>query len=56
MLLPVRNITVEELSNYLLGQLEQQLDFVALDISSLTLKCSSGEGQWALATWHRTSS
>jgi len=46
MLLPVRNITVEELSNYLLGQLEQQLDFVALDISSLTLKCSSGEGQW----------
>lgn len=50
-LLPVRNITVEELSYYLLEQLRQRPDISPLDIRDITLRCSSGEGQWATARW-----
>ncbi|MEM7079223.1 MAG: 6-carboxytetrahydropterin synthase [Pseudomonadota bacterium] len=50
-LLPVRNITVEELSAYLLTVLRERPDIAILDIHKLILKCSSGEGQWATAEW-----
>ncbi len=50
-LLPVRNITVEELSHYLLHTLRQRPEIARLDIREITLRCSSGEGQWATAYW-----
>ena len=50
-LLPVRNITVEELAQYFLDQLRDQAEIQALDIHHLLLRCSSGEGQWASAAW-----
>ncbi|MEM9624379.1 MAG: 6-carboxytetrahydropterin synthase [Pseudomonadota bacterium] len=54
-LLPVRNITVEELSFYLLNELREQPAINSLDIREITLRCSSGEGQWATARWSSTS-
>ena len=53
-LLPVRNVTVEELAHYLLNQLLSQPQIQALDIAQLVLRCSSGEGQWASATWQQS--
>lgn len=50
-LLPLRNITVEELSAYLLQKLRDNQAIAALDICAMVLKCSSGEGQWAVARW-----
>ncbi|MBT7335684.1 MAG: 6-pyruvoyl tetrahydropterin synthase [Gammaproteobacteria bacterium] len=51
-LLPVRNITVEELAHYLLTQLRAQPEICALDLDHLLLRCASGAGQWATAEWH----
>lgn len=51
-LLPVRNISVEELAHYLLEQLKAHPDILRQDIKTLVLKCASGAGQWASATWH----
>ena len=51
-LLPIRNVTVEELSTYLLHELTTQPQIRALDIAAIKLRCSSGEGQWAWAHWH----
>lgn len=50
-LLPIRNITVEELAQYLLAQLLERDDIKALDIDNMLLRCASGEGQWASAKW-----
>lgn len=50
-LLPIRNVTVEELAHYLLGTLLQRAEIKALDIQQMVLKCASGEGQWASASW-----
>ena len=50
-LLPVRNITVEELAQYLLDELAGRTEIQQLDISHMVLRCASGEGQWARATW-----
>ena len=50
-LLPIRNITVEELAQYLLGKLLEREDIQALDIDNMLLRCASGEGQWASAKW-----
>jgi len=52
-LLPVRNITVEELSQWFLDTLACDDEVVALPIESLTLRVSSGPGQWASTTWRR---
>ena len=49
-MLAVRNITVEELSQYLLEQVCTTEQIKLLDINQIVLKCSSGEGQWATAT------
>jgi 6-pyruvoyltetrahydropterin/6-carboxytetrahydropterin synthase len=53
-LLPVRNITVEEMAQYFLEKLRDRPDISVLDINHLVLRCSSGEGQWATATWQQT--
>lgn len=53
--LPVTNITVEELSNYLLQQVI--LDQTELDrdkIQKIKIKVFSGPGQCGSATWRRT--
>jgi len=50
-LLPIRNITVEELAQYLLAKLLERADIKALDIDNMLLRCASGEGQWASAKW-----
>lgn len=50
-LLPIRNVTVEELAHYLLDTLLKRQEIRALDIQQMVLKCASGEGQWASASW-----
>ena len=50
-LLPIRNVTVEELAHYLLDTLLKRQEIQALDIRQMVLKCASGEGQWASASW-----
>ena len=50
-LLPVRNVTVEELAHWLLGELTAGEGFAELPIETLELRVSSGPGQWAGATW-----
>jgi 6-pyruvoyltetrahydropterin/6-carboxytetrahydropterin synthase len=50
-LLPIRNVTVEELAHYLLDTLRQRSEIKALDIQQMVLRCASGEGQWASASW-----
>ena len=50
-LLPVRNVTVEELAHYLLERVVQHPNIKPLDLNTLLLRCSSGEGQWASANW-----
>ena len=46
-LLPIRNVTVEELAHHLLERLTQDAAIAALDIEHLLLRCASGEGQWS---------
>ena len=55
MLLPIRNVTVEELSVYLLRRLVETPRIAEQDIDHITLRCSSGEGQWARADWSKNS-
>ena len=50
-LLPVRNVTVEELAHWLLAELTATEGFAELPIETLELRVSSGPGQWAGATW-----
>ena len=50
-LVPVRNITVEELAHHFLHRLVQDPIIAALDIDYLLLRCASGAGQWAHAEW-----
>jgi 6-pyruvoyltetrahydropterin/6-carboxytetrahydropterin synthase len=53
-LLPIRNITVEELAQYLMGKLLEREDIQTLAIDHMLLRCASGEGQWASAKWSAT--
>ena len=50
-LLPVRNVTVEELAHWLLARLTAAEGFAELPIETLQLRVSSGPGQWAGASW-----
>lgn len=50
-LLPVRNISVEELSAWFVARLTADEGFGSLPIDSLNLRVSSGPGQWAATTW-----
>ena len=53
LLLPVRNITVEELSAWFVAELTADEGFLALPIDSLNLRVSSGPGQWAGTMWEQ---
>ena len=50
-LLPIRNITVEELSAYFLDCFLAHKTVATLPITKVTMKCSSGDGQWASTDW-----
>jgi len=49
--LPLSNVTIEELSRWLLEELAEKLALPSLPIEQLSLGVSSGEGQWALSYW-----
>ena len=49
--LDVRNVTVEELAHWFLHELRAGEGFDALPIDELTVRASSGPGQWASAEW-----
>lgn len=49
--MPVRNVTVEELARWLIGELTADHEIAALPVSDIELRVSSGAGQWARATW-----
>lgn len=51
--LPVRNVTVEELACWFAEALLADAEFGALPIDELTIRVSSGPGQWASAGWRR---
>ena len=51
-LLPVRNITVEELAHLLLENVLAEMD--AIQILKLEIKVSSGPRQWGGCSWERT--
>jgi 6-pyruvoyltetrahydropterin/6-carboxytetrahydropterin synthase len=53
LLLPIRNVTIEELAELLLGRLRARQELVGLDLREIELGVSSGAGQWAFATWSR---
>lgn len=53
-LLPVRNITVEELAHWFTDELVRE-GLARIPIDSLKLRVSSGPGQWAEAEWQRSS-
>ena len=54
LLLPLRNTTVEEFARYLLQLLLGDAPFIETnDIRELTMKVSSGPGQWGSANWVR---
>ncbi len=51
LILPVPNITVEALAHWLGRELLRDAKIAALKMHRLTIKVSSGPGQWALATF-----
>ena len=51
-LIDVRNVTVEELAHWFLHQLRNDEGFMSLPIDEITLRASSGPGQWASARWN----
>lgn len=51
--LPVRNITVEELAHWFIGELQRDEEILDLPIAQMKLRVSSGPGQWASASWSR---
>jgi len=54
LLLPIRNATVEEYAHYLLGELRADIEAMQqYDIREITIRVSSGPGQWGSARWRR---
>lgn len=49
--LPIRNVTIEELSALLLARLLDRPEIQGWDIRALEIGVSSGSGQWAFAHW-----
>ncbi len=47
--LPLRNITIEELAHWFIGELKADPEIAALEIRRINIKVSSGAGQWASA-------
>lgn len=50
-LLPIRNVTVEELAHWFTDTLTSDECFASLPVETLTVRLSSGPGQWAETTW-----
>ncbi|MBT5030932.1 MAG: 6-pyruvoyl tetrahydropterin synthase [Proteobacteria bacterium] len=51
-ILPLKNITIEELSGYFCDQLcSDKAWLTELKIDSVDMKISSGPGQWAVSAW-----
>ncbi|MCB1683361.1 MAG: 6-carboxytetrahydropterin synthase [Pseudomonadales bacterium] len=53
LILPVRNITVEELAPWFLEGLLNDPAIAALDLVRVEIRVASGPGQWAGAQWHQ---
>lgn len=54
LLLPIKNVTIEELSHYLLEELLGDFKLVnELGIVKMAMRVSSGPNQWAKAQWER---
>ncbi len=51
LLLPIRNVTIEELAALLLGRLRDQPELARHAIHAIELGVSSGLGQWAYSRW-----
>ncbi|TCT20740.1 6-carboxytetrahydropterin synthase [Thiobaca trueperi] len=51
LLLPIRNVTIEELAPLLLTRLREQAELTAQTIRTIELGVSSGRGQWAFSQW-----
>ena len=49
--LPISNVTVEELSHYFLYRFLEHETVVPLPLTKVVFKCSSGDGQWASSQW-----
>ena len=54
LVLPIRNITIEELAGYLSRELLGDPEITALPIHTLTVRVSSGPGQWAACRWEQS--
>ena len=54
-LLPIRNVTVEELAHWFTDTLTTDERFASLPVETLTVRLSSGPGQWAETTWRSDS-
>jgi 6-pyruvoyltetrahydropterin/6-carboxytetrahydropterin synthase len=52
--LPIRNATVEEFARYFTARLAADPELARQPIESLTVRVSSGPGQWASSRWERT--
>ncbi len=53
-LLPIRNVTIEELSHYLLEELLGDFKLVnELGVVAMEMRVSSGPDQWASAQWQK---
>lgn len=54
-LLPIRNITIEEMSRYLLDEVLGDYSLVdKLKIHEFEMRVSSGPDQWGISRWHRS--
>jgi 6-pyruvoyltetrahydropterin/6-carboxytetrahydropterin synthase len=51
LLLPIRNVTIEELSTLLLTRLRARPELADPSIQAIALAVSSGSGQWAWSFW-----
>ena len=49
--LPIRNSTVEEFARWFVARLSNDSDLVKLPIRTMTVRVSSGPGQWAASRW-----
>ena len=53
-LLPVRNVTIEEVSHYLLGEVLGDFKLIdELKIHAFEMRVSSGPDQWGVSHWQR---
>jgi 6-pyruvoyltetrahydropterin/6-carboxytetrahydropterin synthase len=52
--LPIRNATVEEFARYFTARLASDPELARQPIEALTVRVSSGPGQWASSRWERT--